>query len=113
MTDQKEKELKPKKPVVVVNRGSRTFTLKDGQDKEGKPMKRILGPGQSIETLDTHEADHLLGYEREVVDASKAVPAFTDRVNALEAEIEKRNARIAELEAEVAMYEEDAKKHKK
>lgn len=69
--------------IVIINRGSRTFQLKDGPGGE----KRFLPPGGSIETLDDSEAKQYLNYGREIVDAAKVVPANADKVAALHAEI--------------------------
>lgn len=75
--------------VIVLNRGPRTFDLKNGPNGE----KRTLAPGSSIETLDNAEAKFLLGFFREIQDAAKVVPASANKVAEL-------HAKIAKLEAE-------------
>lgn len=90
--------------VVLLNRGVRTWHLKDGKDEKGNVIKRVLKPGGSIECIDAAEAEHLLGY-KEIVDAEKAIPVITDKVKALTAERDELKATVADLTAKLAMYE--------
>lgn len=92
--------------TVLMNKGPRTYGLKDGKDKEGNPVKRILPPGGSIEALDDEEAKHYLGY-RDIVDAAKAVPAVTDKIKVLTEERDALKAKVADLEERLTKYEKD------
>ena len=94
--------------VILHNVGERTYHLRDGKDKEGKIVKRVLAPNGSIEALDEAEAKDLLGYgPREIVDASKAIKPVGDKIAALEKEIAELKSRNAELEKKLKKYEKD------
>ena len=84
------------KKYVVINRGPRTFDLKDGPD--GK--KRALLPGHSIECLDEPEYKHLMNYFREVADMDKVAPANAKRADDLQKQVDALTADNARLTAE-------------
>ena len=85
--------------VVIINRGTRTYTLQPITKPEERTLadgtkvthmvtvkERLLPPGASIETLDDEEAKLYLGY-RDIVDAAKVLPDTGNKVKDLEAEI--------------------------
>ncbi len=90
--------------VMLLNRGARTWDLKDGKDKDGKPVKRKLPPNGSIEALDEHEAKTMLGYH-EIVDAEKAMPAVGDKMKALQDEVSRLQAELADARKRLEKYE--------
>lgn len=94
--------------MIVINRGVRTWTLKDGKDKSGHVVKRTLPPGGSIQCLDESEFKDLVDH-KDIVDAAKSLPAVTDKVAALTEERDALKARVADLEDQVAKYEKDHK----
>lgn len=115
--------------VVLLNRGIRTWDLEDGAEVKGKivrreklengtfnqtdkVVKRKLGPNGSIEALDEHEAKKMLGYH-EIVDAEKAMPVVGDRMKALQEQVAKLEAELAESRARIAKYEEAKKDEEK
>lgn len=97
--------------TVIINRGVRTWTLKPGKDKEGKPVARILPPGGSIECLDDAEAKDLVGY-KDLVDAAKSVPAVTDKVKVLTEERDALKAQVVDLQAQLDKFERHDKDEK-
>lgn len=109
--------------VVLLNRGPRAWDLHDGVEVNGKlvrrkrlpngdydpkekVVKRRLTPGGSIEALDDEEANHLLGYQREIVDIEKAVPVVTDKIKALTDQVKADQEEIRLLKEKLAKYEE-------
>jgi len=99
--------------TVLMNTGQRTFHLREGKDKDGKPVKRSLPPGGSIEALDAAEAEYLLGYKHEIVDAEKAVKPVADQLAALRKEKADLVEEIAGLKERLAKYEPSVKEDKK
>ena len=106
--------------VVLLNQGVRTYTLKpivrfdkvklaDGTEttREVVVKQRVLPPGGSIETLDDAEATLYLGY-RDIRDAANVVPANSERIKSMEAEIERLKADNARLEAAQTPKTEEA-----
>lgn len=90
--------------VVLLNRGLRKYDLKDGKDKDGKPVKRSLLANSSIEALDQAEADQLLGYH-DIVDAKTVMPAVTDKIADLEKKVVALEGELAEAKERLAKYE--------
>lgn len=103
--------------IVIINRGSRTYTLKpitrtekvklaDGTEitKQVTVQERILPPGKSIETLDDTEAQFYLAYN-DIADAAKVVPANANKIAEMQREIDRltaANAKLVEKPAEKA-----------
>jgi hypothetical protein len=90
--------------IVIINRGSRTYTLRpitkieevelaDGtkQKRQVVLKERTLPPGGSIETIDDAEAQFYLAY-RDIADAANVVPANADRIKNMQSEIDRLTA---------------------
>lgn len=88
--------------MVIINKGRGPHGLKGG---------KVINPGESAE-VSVEEGAELLGYKH-MVDAAKSVPAYADRMEALEKENAELKAELALLKAAQPVAPAPSKKGKK
>lgn len=104
--------------VKIYNKGTRTWPLADGKDKDNKPVMVECSPGRSIE-LNKIQADNLVkNYPNDFLAGEPVVKVNDNKklkaeVKRLTADNEKLVAEIAVLGGKVAEFEAEAKDAKK